>query len=209
MNLQPILKYFTPKVILDIGGHTGEFFTLAKNTFPDAYVFIVEGNKNCEPYLKTLETKYLIRMFGKERKKTIFYKTAMDPLCTGNSIYKEITPHFNDQRLIEEEVELRTIDDTFQEETQFDLIKIDTQGSELDILKGGKKIAKKAKGILLEVSYKVYNEGAPLYDEVIRFMDEYGFTEKEILDEIIWTKEQHGIELMQKDILFINKNILQ
>jgi FkbM family methyltransferase len=186
----------------------GEFYTLAKQTFPESYIFVIEGNKECEPFLKNLGTQYLIRLLGKERKKTIFYKTAMDPLCTGNSIYKEITPHYNDGRLIEEEAELRTIDDTFQEETQFDLIKIDTQGSELDILEGGKKIASKAKGILLEVSYNKYNEGAPLYDEVVEYMDRYGFTEKEKLNEFIWTKEQQGVELMQRDLLFINKNIL-
>lgn len=208
MILQPIQKYFTPKTILDIGGHTGEFFTQVKEIFPETYVFIIEGNKECEPYLKKLGTQYLIRLLGKERKKTIFYKTSQDPLCTGNSIYKEITPHFSNNQLIQEEIEMRTIDDTFQEVTQFDLIKIDTQGSELDILEGGKKIAKKAKGILLEVSFTVYNEGAPLYNEVLDYMDKYGFVEKETLDEITWTKEQHGVELKQKDLLFINKNIL-
>lgn len=208
MILQPIQKYFTPKTVLDIGGHTGEFFTQIKEIFPESYVFIIEGNKDCEPYLKKLGTQYLIRLLGKERKKTIFYKTSQDPLCTGNSIYKEITPHFSNNQLIQEEIEMRTIDDTFQEGTQFDLIKIDTQGSELDILEGGKKIAKKAKGILLEVSFTVYNEGAPLYDEVLDYMNKYGFVEKETLDEITWAKEQHGIELKQKDLLFINKNIL-
>jgi len=210
MNLPVISKYFTPKTILDIGGHTGEFYGLAKSTFPDSYIFIIEGNKDCEPYLKKLGTQYLIRLLGKENTKTIFYKTKTDPISTGNSIYKEITPHFKGEQVIEEEVELRTIDSTFKEETYFDLIKIDTQGAELDILRGGSKIAKKAKGILLEVSYAKYNEGAPLYNEVVKFMDEYGFVEKEILSEIYWSNDGYG-EMMtcsQKDILFINKNIL-
>lgn len=207
MNLSPIAKYFTPSTILDIGGHIGEFFQIAKNAFPGAYVFIIEGNRNCEPYLKNLNTKYLIKLLGKEKKKTIFYKTSADLLCTGNSIYKEITPHFNNDQLIEEEVELHTIDSIFKEETNFDLIKIDTQGSELDILSGGEKVAKKAKGILLEVAYTKYNEGAPLYDDVVKYMDSYGFIEKETLDEISWSRD--GITLLQRDILFVNKNILQ
>ena len=114
----------------------------------------------------------------------------------------------NDITVIEEEVELRTIDDTFQEETQFDLIKIDTQGAELDILEGGPKIAKKAKGILLEVSYTKYNEGAPLYDDVVTYMSDYGFVEKETIDEISCSKDREGFDLLQRDLLFINKNIL-
>jgi FkbM family methyltransferase len=208
MNLSLIQKYFIPKAILDIGGHTGEFYNIAKKVFPETYIFIIEGNRDCEPYLKNLGTQYLIRLLGKERGKAVFYKTAADPLCTGNSLYKEITPHFNDHRLIKEETELRTIDDTFQEETQFDLIKIDTQGAELDILEGGPKIAKKAKGIILEVSYTKYNEGAPLYDDVVRYMNNYGFIEKETLDEISCSKEREGFDLLQRDILFINKDIL-
>jgi FkbM family methyltransferase len=210
MNLPLITKYFTPNVILDIGGHTGEFYGLAKSVFPNAYVFIIEGNKDCEPYLKRLGVRYLIRLLGKENTKTIFYKTKSDPICTGNSLYREITPHFKGEQALEEEIELRTLDTTFKEETCFDLIKIDTQGAELDILRGGAKIAKKAKGILLEVSYVKYNEGAPLYDEVVKFMDEYGFVEKEILSEVYWSNDGYG-EMMtcsQKDVLFINKNIL-
>lgn len=206
MNLSVINKYFTPSVILDIGGHVGEFYNIAKKTFPQSYVFIIEGNKDCEPYLRNLGTKYLIRLLGKEKKKTVFYKTSADLLCTGNSLYKEVTPHFNNEQLIEEEAQIYTIDSTFKEETYFDLIKIDTQGSELDILEGGPKIAKKAKGILLEVSYTKYNEGAPLYEDVVKFMDNYGFVEKETLDEISWSRD--GITLLQRDLLFINKKIL-
>lgn len=208
MNLLELQKYFTPSTVLDIGGHIGEFFNLVKNTFPDAYVFIIEGNKDCEPYLKQLGTKYLIKLLGKENKDVIFYKTKMDPLCTGNSIYKEVTPHFTDNRLIEESVRLHTIDSIFKDETCFDLIKIDTQGSELDILEGGKTIAKKAKGILLEVSLNTYNEGAPLYKDVVKYMEELGFSEKETIGGFTWTTEQQGINLTQKDILFINNNIL-
>lgn len=206
MNLSVINKYFTPSVILDIGGHVGEFYNIAKKTFPQSYVFIIEGNKNCEPYLRNLGTKYLIRLLGKEKKKTVFYKTSADLLCTGNSLYKEVTQHFNNEQLIEEEAQLYTIDSTFKEETYFDLIKIDTQGSELDILEGGPKIAKKAKGILLEVSYTKYNEGAPLYEDVVKFMDNYGFVEKETLDEISWSRDD--ITLLQRDLLFINKELL-
>ena len=55
---------------------------------------------------------------------------------------------------------------------------------------------KKAKGILLEVSLTQYNENAPLYDEVIQFMNDFGFKIGEILDE----QQNHGSH--QQDILF-------
>lgn len=207
MNLSTILKYFNPRTILDVGAHTGEFYSLAKQTFPNSTFFLIEGNKDCEPLLKQLKVQYLIRLLGNENKKTIFYKTAADPLCTGNSIYREVTPEYDNDLLIKEEVEMRTIDSIFQEATNFDLIKLDTQGSELDILAGGTKIAKKAKGILLEVSFTKYNHGSPLYTDVVEYMDGLGFVEREYLNEICWHRNK--ISFLQRDLLFVNKNLFQ
>lgn len=206
MNLQLIGKYFTPTHVLDIGGHTGEFYSIIKHVFPNISAFIIEGNTSCEDHLKKLNVPYLIRVLGSTKSTAIFYKTKQNSLSTGNSLYREVTHHFNDDDLIQEEVQQYTIDTTFQE-AAFDLIKIDTQGSELDILRGGEKIAKQAKGILLEVSVEKYNEGAPLYDEVVQFMQNYGFVEKETLAEFKITTD-YNLKVHQKDILFINKNIL-
>jgi FkbM family methyltransferase len=206
MNLNLIKKYFVPDHVLDIGGHTGEFCQLVLNYFPKASIFIVEGNKECEPYLQKLNVPYLIKVLGKEKKETIFYKTTDNKISTGNSLYKEITPHFSEKNTIKEIVKQDTIDTTFKE-ANFDLIKIDTQGSELDILEGGKRICQKAKGILLEVSILKYNEGSPLYKEVKEYMKSYGFIEKEVLAEF-HTTTNYNLEVHQKDILFVNKNLL-
>lgn len=205
MHLHLIKKYFNPNHILDVGGHTGEFYNLAKLFFPHAGFFIIEGNSSCEHHIKQLNVPYTIKVVGKEKTKTIFYKTTQNLECTGNSIYREITPHFNDEVLIKEEVNQYTIDTIFKE-ANFDFVKIDTQGSELDILKGGERICKPCKGILLEVSLLKYNEGAPLYSEVVEFMDSYGFLEKETIGEFKTTTE-YGLTVHQKDILFINKNL--
>jgi len=90
----------------------------------------------------------------------------------------------------------------FEEDSEFDLIKIDTQGSELDIIEGGKNLCLKAKGILLEVSLTQYNENSPLYAEVMRYMSEFGFTS---VEEIGYGHHPLTGELIQKDILFIKK----
>ena len=207
MNLSLITKYFTPTHILDVGGHTGEFYKLAKYYFPRADFFIIKGNTTCEQHIKELGIPYIIKVVGKEKKETIFYKTKQDPRSTGQSLYREITPHYSDEFLIEEKVQQHTIDTIFKE-ANFDFIKMDTQGSELDILEGGKRICKQAKGILLEVSIEKYNEGAPLYNEVVNFMEDYGFTEKETLCEF-YTTTEYGLKVHQKDILFVNKNYLK
>jgi len=197
MKLELIKKYFNPQTILDIGAHHGEFNHHCRAYFPNSYIFSIEGNELCEEILKNNNCLYLIALLGKEKQKTIFYKTKLDLHCTGNSLYKELTTHYNDINLIKEEKELQTIDEIFSANETFDLIKIDTQGSELDILEGGKKIVQNAKGILLEVSIKPYNEGAPLYNDVINYMNSIGFENKEFLD--------GSMESIQADILFIKK----
>jgi FkbM family methyltransferase len=199
MNLFKVQNYFYPYRILDIGANVGQFHQIAKKTFPEGYIFSIEASKECEPYLKQITDHYLIAMLAKDNSKYDFYSRKNDPTCTGNSIYKELTQFYSDDQLDIIKKKGIKLDDLFTEDTEFDLIKIDTQGSELDIINGGSKLCSKAKGILLEVSLTQYNENAPLYDEVIQFMDNFNFKIGEILDE----QNNHGSH--QQDILFINE----
>lgn len=204
MNLQIVKNYFDPQLVLDIGGNTGGFYELFKQFYPDAHIHIIEANMECKEALDKLETPYLIRLLGKARGITTFYRTRNNDKCTGNSIYKEITSNYNNESVIETVEDVYTLDETFNEEFSFDLIKLDTQGSELDILEGGPRLCKKAKGILMEVSFIEYNQGAPLYHDVAKFMDNYGFYEADTLSIVTW--ERDDIKFDQRDILFLNKS---
>ena len=100
-----------------------------------------------------------------------------------------------------------TLDEVTEEvEKTFDIIKIDTQGSELDIIKGGLNTVQKASYIIMEVAKLQYNEGTPLFDEVIEYMNSIGFTNHEIIDENIWMDEDTDNlkkgELFQVDVSF-------
>ena len=196
LNLNIINKYFIPQNILDIGANIGDFNLYVQHFFPNAYVYSIEGNKTCENYLKNRNINYKICLLGSKKHTAIFYKNKLEPTSTGNSLYRELTPHFCDENLIEEFAEIETLDDVLINTNKtFDLIKIDTQGSEIDILKGGLNTLSKAKAVLLEVSYKPYNLNAPLEPDVISFMKKYGFEPAEVLDEDFNTG--------QRDLLFI------
>ncbi len=200
MNLSKIVEYFYPSRILDIGANIGQFHTIAKREFPSSFIFSIEASAECEPSLKAITDNYYIGMLAKDNSEYKFYKRKQDPTCTGNSFYKELTQFYSDDQLdILNERGIK-LDDLFEEDSEFDLIKIDTQGSELDIITGGINLCKKAKGILLEVSITQYNEGAPLYEEVLEFMKGIDFTPVEVLDE----SRNHGSH--QQDILFLKHN---
>jgi FkbM family methyltransferase len=204
MKLELIQKYFTPTSVLDIGANIGQFHRLIKSAYPDANVYSVEANPNCEDALKFVTnhygTQYKIALLSKDNAAYDFYTRKDDPVGTGNSIYKELTDFYSDNNTVVETKQGITLSELFDnvDLPLFDLIKIDTQGSELDIISGGIHLCKYATGILLEVSVTPYNIGAPLKDEVINFMTNLGFTEVEILDEI------YPFGSHQQDVLFIN-----
>lgn len=201
MDLYKIKKYFYPYKILDIGANIGQFHKIAYQTFPLSNIFSIEASPECEPYLKQITSNYYIGLLTKDNLEYNFYSRKEDPTCTGNSIYKELTSFYSEDQLhIIKQTGIK-LDDLFEDNSEFDLIKIDTQGSELDIITGGQNICQKAKAILLEVSLTQYNEGAPLYDKVIQYMEDFGFEKKDILDEAY----NHGSH--QQDILFINTKI--
>lgn len=197
-NLKIVSKYFIPYRILDIGANVGQFHQLCKQTYPDSFIFSIEASPSCEEHLKTITSDYLIAMLAKDNSIYNFYSRKNDPTCTGNSIYKELTEFYSDDQVQILHQHGVRLDDLFTDDSEFDLIKMDTQGSELDIISGGISFCKRARGILLEVSMTQYNEGAPLYDDVISFMKNIGFSPVETLDE----SRNHGA--YQKDILFIN-----
>lgn len=201
MNLNIIKQYFYPFRILDIGANIGQFHILAKNTYPDSYIFSIEASPDCESYLKQITENYYIGLLSKDNNNYDFYSRKETGIGTGNSIYKELTHFYSNESLHIIKQKGIKLDDLFEKNSEFDLIKIDTQGSELDIITGGIDICQKAKGILLEVSLTQYNEGAPLYNDVIEFMLNINFHPSVILDE----SRNHGSH--QQDILFLNKNI--
>jgi FkbM family methyltransferase len=199
MNLRVITNYFYPYRILDIGANVGQFHRECKATFNDSYIFSIEASAECESSLQQITENYYIGLLAKDNTEYDFYSRKNDPTCTGNSIYKELTQFYSDDQLDIIKTNGIKLDDLFESDSEFDLIKIDTQGSELDIIEGGLNLCNKAKGILLEVSLTQYNENAPLYDEVISYMTSHGFIKTEILDEA----RNHGSH--QQDILFINE----
>ena len=195
-----------PTVILDIGAHSGQFYRWAKKTWPTSVIWMIEANEVHERILKNItlgtDDEYLIAVLGDEERDVTFYTRSDKPHTEGASYYKENAYWDIPQLVMQIPKRLQKLDNVF-EDIQFDIIKMDTQGSELDIIKGGKNLCKKASAIILEVSLVDLNEGAPTYDEVIGFMDDFGFEEKMSIGE-----HYDGDKIIQKDLVFLNEELL-
>jgi len=76
------------------------------------------------------------------------------------------------------EIQADTLDSQLEKKNieYIDFIKIDTQGYELAILKGGTRYLDGVTGLEIEVEFSQLYENQPLFDEVDRFIRENGFT---------------------------------
>lgn len=92
---------------------------------------------------------------------------------TGDSMFKERTHHFLNTKPVIKQT--NTLDNLFRDKT-FEFIKIDCQGVEIPILKGGLNLVKNTDVILLELPFcGQYNYGVPNFSEHITFMNSIGF----------------------------------
>tara|TARA_S200000501_G_scaffold51373_1_gene41278 strand:+ start:386 stop:991 length:606 start_codon:yes stop_codon:yes gene_type:complete len=174
-----LLKDFSPKKILDIGAYKGEWTRNAKKIFLDSSFFLIEANKDLEDFLKLTGENYKISVLGSENNKMInYFKCKNFTHPTGNSIFKEKS------KFIFEPEERKTdkLDSIFKNNEIFDLIKIDVQGSELEIIKGGNDTVKKTRFLILELQISEYNEGAPMINEVVSYLKDLNFVLVDILD---------------------------
>ena len=74
-------------------------------------------------------------------------------------------------------VDVTTLDEWCAAEgvDRIDVIKIDTQGSELAILKGGDKALRNVRAVEVEVEFNPLYEDVPLFSEIDQFLRERGF----------------------------------
>lgn len=183
---------WSPRTILDVGGYKGTWTREMLRLFPTASVTLIEPNPH--PDLRTLpaSVRVLYEVVSAQRATVPWYST----LTTGDSLYKETTRHYTG--VVPTLRTTTTLDTLFPTET-FDFIKLDVQGAELDVLRGGSRVVQSAEVLLLECPFAgVYNTGAPTFAETVRTLDELGFAPYDIPE----LHRANGV-LCQIDILYL------
>jgi len=187
--------------ILDIGCGHGEWFLKCNTFFPTSNYLLFDANNLNKDKLETLKKKYnninyTICLLSDKIKDLDFFNMGY-----GSSVYEENT---NYKRYVEKlksttlEIELKR----FKITNLNNLIKLDVQGSELDILKGLNEQIYKFEVIILETSLKQYNKKSPLFFEIINFMNSKDFVFYDLCDLKRLGKEA---VLVQFDAVFVRK----
>jgi FkbM family methyltransferase len=206
MNLNLLKKYLPLNpVVLDIGAHQGGFFYDMKNLFPDAKIISIEALPDNFLLLKQVNPySYQGAISNDVKKVTFFLPNEENISTTGASYYKEKTSYYDDPRVVElETVTLRSFLKINDLPEKYDLVKLDTQGSELDILSDFDCIDTNL--ILLELPLVEYNEGAPSISDYLDFMSKHFFFPVELIE----LHRDSSNVLLQIDLLFQNIKTLK
>lgn len=162
-----------PKVVYDIGSSILHWKKSADQTWNKFDYYAFDATPQLKKLYEKSNIKYYLGVLSDTEKEVDFYNNPFNP--TGNSYYKEITNFYADVKPTK--VKTQTLDTVVKENNLPlpDLIKIDVQGSEMDILKGAANTIKECKDIIVEAQHVSYNTGAPKIKELFEFLESLGF----------------------------------
>lgn len=185
--------------VFDIGANKGRWTVRYDKVLPNAKFYMFEANPHrTKPGIVNKHAWFNAVLSSPDKKSVEFY----DRMGTGDSYYKEDTKFYDGVEPTK--LDTITLDEIVakHELPQPQIVKLDTQGSELDILNGATKTLKHVDIIQIETPILAYNQGAPGFMDYVSYMITQGFVPVG-LDEIHISDNI----LMQLDIIFLRKEI--
>lgn len=172
------------RTILDIGANEGVFSIEMRKRFPDAFICAFEPLHDCfEELNRRMAGDERFMSFnaalGEEKGHTEINRSASHPsssLLPMAGLHKVLYPHSAEHT--KETIEMERLDDLMQG-VSFEspaLVKIDVQGFEASVIKGGRETLKRCDIIVVENSFVTLYEGQALFGEIHDLLKELGFS---------------------------------
>ncbi len=197
-----------PKTVLDIGANAGQFARKVLASLPDCTVHSFEPLPGPFAQLRSLAAQHPGLhghnfALGDQDGGAVIHTGDY----TASSSLLKPAQHLNDSMPQampgkDAEIAIRRLDD-WAAETNLDaplFIKLDVQGYELQVIRGGGQTLKRACAVLSELSFVELYEGQPLIGDVIAAMAERGFRLADIYE--VWRDPATGLGF-QCDGLFL------
>ena len=165
---------FRPGGLVDIGAFRGDWTRMTRSIFGQPPALMIEAQAALVPGLEVYAAKQpglacVHALLGRETGREVLFQE----MGTGSSMFAEAS---NAPRTATT-MKTRTLDevagDALADATDL-FLKIDVQGAELEVLRGGRATLNRAALVQLEVAMLPYNAGAPLLPEVVGWMAEHG-----------------------------------
>jgi len=203
--------------VLDIGANVGDVAIAALESYPDSQVVCFEPVASTFKILKNNLNSFANRTYlynvalsDEEKDFTINITTTngANSISSQTDFHRECNPHV--QEIGQEEIHLVPLDSFMNQlpNTKFNIVKIDVEGHELEVLKGGISFfSDNVDVIIIEISFMrdpSWSEQAVF--KIFAFLDDIGFCLVNIVDPY---HVKHGnLLLTQMDCVFRHRRSL-
>lgn len=184
-RIAPSLNY-----IIDVGANSGQFSKVASHHYPEAKMDVFEPLPNLYPKVakmfernKNITTHNLA--LGNESGTIKFNQNEFGHISSILDISTDNVHYPKGKASNEINVEIKTLDSVSAYEQAGkgkSLLKLDVQGYELEVLKGGDKTLKNLDYILIEANLEQLYTNQPTFTEVNNYLNSKGFELTGMLD---------------------------
>jgi FkbM family methyltransferase len=192
---------FEVKTVIDVGIAFGT--SPIYDAFPRAKYFLVEPVVECRPVLEQLkqrlDAEYFLVAAGAENGEVTF--NVHDDI-SGSSLFSQVEGKALDGEA--RPTPMRRLDSLLPENLEQPVfLKVDTQGAEIEVLKGlGSRISE-IDLLILETTMMPVRHGIPQFADIVRFCDEAGFAVYDVLEGHMRALDG---ALAQIDLAFVRKD---
>lgn len=201
----------TPHTVVDVGANVGQFAVASAKLFPGVGVHSFEPVPECAGALrKNVSGLANVNVYplalGDGEGDLRFYVNSHSHASSALRLadaHRAAFPEAREERAIE--VKVSTLDRVF-ENVDLErplLLKLDVQGYEARVLRGGEETLKRADYVVLETSFKLMYEGELPFMSMVRMMEGYGFRFERPVG---WLSTQETGEILQMDALFARED---
>ena len=201
------------QTIIDIGSNEGQFINEIESILPGRKIFAFEPIAAC-----------FKKMVANTRSSNVTaFNIGLSDLdgtteinISGNLVSSSIlkmeelhqSAYPESQYIKKEIIELKRLDTVFENIVLIDnlLIKVDVQGYEEKVIKGGEKTFSKAAALIIETAFEPFYEGQWLFDDLYAHLAASGFKFMGFADQVASGKT--GIPIYA-DAIFIKKNLIK
>lgn len=192
-------------IFFDIGANQGQTINKMSNHYPDAKIYAFEPSKNCFESLKANFKANTVSLhnlaIGSSCSQLEFNEYSWSAL---NSLLKRA---YGSAKILETYlVKVATVDDFCKDNAIFyiSLLKTDTEGYELNVLKGASEMMKqnRIQFVYVEIFFNENYVGQSSFGDIYNFLLENRFELVRFYD-VLYTSD--GVA-SKTDALFINKN---
>ncbi|MEY9878674.1 FkbM family methyltransferase [Bradyrhizobium sp. USDA 329] len=191
---------FDMKTVVDVGIAFGT--SPIYDAFPRAKYFLIEPVSECRPILEQLkqrlDAEYFLVAAGAENGEITF--NVHDDI-SGSSMFEQVEGKVLDGEA--RKTPMRRLDSLLPSQLEHPvLLKVDTQGAEIEVLRGLGMRINEIDVMILETTTMPMRHGIPQFADIVRFCDEAGFAVYDVLEGHMRSLDG---ALAQIDLAFVRK----